>query len=44
MTLAAWSIEHRRAGADETRRAPAERALRELGVSDPDRWQRVFLP
>ncbi|MCY1064767.1 AAA family ATPase [Nannocystis sp. RBIL2] len=44
MTLAAWSIEQRRAGADVERRARAERALRELGVSDPERWQRVFLP
>ncbi|MDC0720296.1 serine/threonine-protein kinase [Nannocystis bainbridge] len=44
MTLAAWSIEHRRAGADHARRVKAEQALRELGVSEPDRWQRVFLP
>jgi hypothetical protein len=44
MIMAAWSIEHRRASADHERRAEAERALRELGVSDPERWQRVFLP
>jgi len=44
MNVAAWSIERRLAGADDERRAQADRALRELGVYDPERWQRVFLP
>ncbi|MBZ5710605.1 serine/threonine-protein kinase PknK [Nannocystis pusilla] len=44
MTMAAWALERRLAGADHERLAQADRALRELGVRDPERWQRVFLP